>query len=701
MAGSDLPGAPPRERDVLDSWKDIAAYLGRSVRAVQVWEKEEGLPVHRHQHEKQGSVYAYAAELDAWRRRRSAGPPAPPAQTEPEAHPAAAPPRWLAIASAAAGVVLLALVVWWIARDSPDSRALALSFQPRDAVLVAALENRTGESVFDGAIEYLLERELGDSTFVDVVSRERSGDVLKLMKRAADTRLERQLAREVAVRDGEIRVIVAPRLEKVGASYLLGIEVVDPSTGRRAAAFSADAGNHDEIVSAARSLAIRVRGILGEQIPRAAAAGRLERVTSPSLRAVQLFTRADRLLISENRGAAERLLLEAIQDDPGFASAHMHLALLMQAQRRPPADYLPHADRAAQLAGSTTDRERYFILASHASMHGRDEEAIGHYKALLEIDPDHFLAATNIGDILKFRLGRPVEAVPYRIRGADLRPHEFVANFMAAESLANWAGKPQEAAVYYDRAEARITPQDEKIFGQQVVWTRLARAHRAWLTGDRTAVVRELERRAEAARVQRGPAADLTIENIGYFQLAIGRPEKAQELAGSIRDPGARLRYSAHVAYARGRRAEARAAFEKLLAGDQAVSPFDLLRAAQCGLHHRVSARLDGASGTTRQMLLAESTLARGERRKAIELYRDALGRDPSIGTRHLPLHMAALESLVTALAAEGMATEATRWIEQARGHAARLPPEALPAWVSVQRRLSADAGDVPASFTR
>jgi TolB-like protein/Tfp pilus assembly protein PilF/transcriptional regulator with XRE-family HTH domain len=50
----------------LESWKDIAAYLGRDVRTVQRWEKKENLPVHRHLHEKQGSVYAYREELDAW-----------------------------------------------------------------------------------------------------------------------------------------------------------------------------------------------------------------------------------------------------------------------------------------------------------------------------------------------------------------------------------------------------------------------------------------------------------------------------------------------------------------------------------------------------------------------------------------------------------------------------------------------------------
>jgi dipeptidyl aminopeptidase/acylaminoacyl peptidase len=54
------------ENERLDSWKSIAAYFGRSVRTVQNWERTEGLPVHRHQHKKLGSVFALRAELDAW-----------------------------------------------------------------------------------------------------------------------------------------------------------------------------------------------------------------------------------------------------------------------------------------------------------------------------------------------------------------------------------------------------------------------------------------------------------------------------------------------------------------------------------------------------------------------------------------------------------------------------------------------------------
>jgi tetratricopeptide (TPR) repeat protein len=50
----------------LDSWKEIANYFRREVRTVQLWEKREGLPVHRHFHRQLGSVFAFRSELDAW-----------------------------------------------------------------------------------------------------------------------------------------------------------------------------------------------------------------------------------------------------------------------------------------------------------------------------------------------------------------------------------------------------------------------------------------------------------------------------------------------------------------------------------------------------------------------------------------------------------------------------------------------------------
>ncbi|MBZ5641903.1 MAG: helix-turn-helix domain-containing protein, partial [Acidobacteriia bacterium] len=59
------PNESPPE-DCLDSWKEIADYLGRQVRTVQRWEKSEGMPIDRHFHGKAGTVKAYKSEIDAW-----------------------------------------------------------------------------------------------------------------------------------------------------------------------------------------------------------------------------------------------------------------------------------------------------------------------------------------------------------------------------------------------------------------------------------------------------------------------------------------------------------------------------------------------------------------------------------------------------------------------------------------------------------
>ena len=72
--GEPSLGIPPTEKlleDRLDSWKEIAAYLNRDVTTVQRWEKREGMPVHRHLHDKMWSVYASRTDLDAWVRSRN------------------------------------------------------------------------------------------------------------------------------------------------------------------------------------------------------------------------------------------------------------------------------------------------------------------------------------------------------------------------------------------------------------------------------------------------------------------------------------------------------------------------------------------------------------------------------------------------------------------------------------------------------
>lgn len=71
VLGMPERNTPPK---TLESWKQIAAYLDRSERTVRRWETSEGLPVHRREHEKQDTVFAYRHEIEAWRCLRTKCP---------------------------------------------------------------------------------------------------------------------------------------------------------------------------------------------------------------------------------------------------------------------------------------------------------------------------------------------------------------------------------------------------------------------------------------------------------------------------------------------------------------------------------------------------------------------------------------------------------------------------------------------------
>ena len=139
----------PSSEDRLDSWKEIAAYLKRDVTTVQRWERREGMPVHRHVHDKGGSVYAFRTELDTWSgsrkvtpvtdgQRMRSTPEEPPEHTdvvvedvgrgleatpgrtgEPPVQTPVPPWRlslWLLVATA--GMLVLGLTLWQLGRES-------------------------------------------------------------------------------------------------------------------------------------------------------------------------------------------------------------------------------------------------------------------------------------------------------------------------------------------------------------------------------------------------------------------------------------------------------------------------------------------------------------------------------------------------------------------------------------------------------
>lgn len=53
-------------RTILNSWKEIAQFLGRGVRTVQRWEYLYGMPVHRPAGKSRSAVLAFSDEVEKW-----------------------------------------------------------------------------------------------------------------------------------------------------------------------------------------------------------------------------------------------------------------------------------------------------------------------------------------------------------------------------------------------------------------------------------------------------------------------------------------------------------------------------------------------------------------------------------------------------------------------------------------------------------
>src|SRR5260370_139283 len=143
VTSSPSTGADARGRR-LESWKEIASYLGRDVTTVRRWEKREGLPVYRLQHSRLGSLYAYTAELDTWRNGRI--PEAATGGMGANQAPETVRRVWTVIALAALGLVLVGGSAWfWRKRTTElattaDSRIRSLAVLPTAEVAVTGQE---------------------------------------------------------------------------------------------------------------------------------------------------------------------------------------------------------------------------------------------------------------------------------------------------------------------------------------------------------------------------------------------------------------------------------------------------------------------------------------------------------------------------------------------------------------------------------
>ncbi len=487
------------------------------------------------------------------------------------------PPRdrsrvWRAAAGVAAGLVIaiaaIAVATWSGLLQSTQRAAATtgapLAFQERDWVLVADFENATGEELFDGAIDAaLLEREVRNSTFVNVVPRERVHDALRLMQKPVETRLDPGVAREVALRDGEISAVVAGRVERRGAGYLLTASVLNLS-GATVASRTEEAVDQDEVLSAMRRLSDWLRAELGEALTSVEAGNqRLEKVTTPSLGALQVYSQGYALYRQlQDVGLGGRpesfvgpadLFRQAIAVDPEFASAYNMLGWSVRFDD--PDEALRLFERAMELSPNTTERDRLFIEGTYYNYTGQPEQAAAKYKTLLALHPDHFYAANNLVGIYSPRFGdldRPDEFLRWQVYIADRRPNNFLSQLPTALALRRFAGQSDRWKRYAMRAYVLKPLTLDEWPGpdwlHRFVWLNFFPAYEHWSRGEIDEASREIDRLTRTIATQSPEVRELYVSQVGSYYLAFGQLQKATALFEGLSDANVRASRLAWVA---------------------------------------------------------------------------------------------------------------------------------------------------------
>lgn len=414
------PDTPPSStplQDRLDSWKEIAAHLHRDVTTVQRWEKREGMPVHRHQHDRIGSVYAFSPELDAWVQSRRL-------QWEEEVQPSAEAPAdarsdrgqgktsWVRRRIVLAGVVGIALlgIAYIFTRGrgnvtSPKIKSLA----------VLPLKNLSGDPAQEYFADGMTEAVIGRLSMIRglrVISRTSS-------MRFKDTRMSTpEIAKSLgvdAIVEGSVirqggRVRVHAQLIRAATDEHFWSETYDRELGDALALES----------EVAQAIAQRVQvTFTGNERARLAATRSVAPEVYESYLKGAFGKSNSRTGIEMSIGYFE----EAIRKDPTFAPAYMGLAFAYE-------------DLGSVFVGAPPEEVR--------------PEAISAARKALELDPDLADAHVLLGDMhqIQWQWG---EAEHEYNTALHLNPN----NSAAHNALASWLtcqGRTDEALNSYRRA---------------------------------------------------------------------------------------------------------------------------------------------------------------------------------------------------------------------------------------------------------
>lgn len=275
-----------------------------------------------------------------------------------------------------------------------------------DRILVADFRVTGADSSLGHIASEAVRTELGQSKAVSVVPTSAVTAALRRMERPPNARVDLQLAREVAIREG-IDAVLHGEISAVGEGFLIVIRLSAAESGDELAAFRETADSPRELIPALDELSRELRGRIGESLKTVRAAPPLAQVTTPSLDALRKYVAGARAMdVEGDYPRAISLLQQAVQVDTAFAMAYRKLGV---AHRNSGIGPLGSADtalnRAFRFRHRLTDRER---LLTEGSYYGTGrvidrQRAANAYEQLLEIDPANSAALNNLGNIYRSR----------------------------------------------------------------------------------------------------------------------------------------------------------------------------------------------------------------------------------------------------------------------------------------------------------
>jgi serine/threonine protein kinase len=197
----------------------------------------------------------------------------------------------------------------------------------KDTIVLADFSNSTGDPVFEDTLRQGLAVSLSQSPFLNLLPEQRVSDTLKLMGRSAGDRISQQMAREICVRTNS-KALLAGSISSLGSEYVIGLTAVNCNSGDVLAREQVQAAAKEGVLKALDNAALRLRTKLGESL------GTMQRydtplaqATTPSLEALQAYSRGEKLINQVGGTAPIPLFDRAIELDPNFASAYLLLGV--------------------------------------------------------------------------------------------------------------------------------------------------------------------------------------------------------------------------------------------------------------------------------------------------------------------------------------------------------------------------------------